>query len=152
MNNKIFFENIRNKYFKNNFGPKIENELRKNIIAAIKNFIPYNNEFLILFLFSFPASELFEYKNYDKEKEFVYLLKFNDIIYILYRDQCFEIDLEKKLLALCDFPDIKLLNIKKSISYNKNEFAFSSMEDIYDNPLIYLYKIYYLGEELSIKK
>ena len=151
-NNKIFFENIRNKYFKDNYGPKLGDDLTKNIISTIKDFVPYSNEFLILYLFSFPFQELLNFKRFEEKNELVYLFKIKDNIYILFQDKCYKIIFEKNILVQCDFPYINLIDLEKPLKYNKNEFDISSMEDIYNNPLIYLYKIYYLGEELSIKK
>ena len=151
INNKIIFENIRNKYFKDNYGPKLGDDLRKNIVATIKNFVPYSNEFLILFLFSFPFQELLNFKKFEEKNELVYLFKIKDNNYVLFQDKCYKIIVEKNILVPCDFPPIIYIDLEKPIKYNKNEFDFSSMEDIYNNPLIYLYKIYYLGEELSKK-
>ena len=79
------------------------------------------------------------------------MFKIKDNNYVLFQDKCYKIIVEKNILVQCDFPPIIYIDLEKPIKYNKNEFDFSSMEDIYNNPLIYLYKIYYLGEKLSIK-
>ena len=36
--------------------------------------------------------------------------------------------------------------------FHYEEFEFSLIDDIYDNSIIYLFKIYYLGKELLEKK
>ena len=152
INNKIFFENIRNKCFKDNYGPKMGDVLLKNISETLKEFVSYTNEFKILFLFSFPSHDFFEFQNCDEKNDLIYLLKINNNIYILFKNYYFEINSENNLLVKCDKPEINQLDIKKRNHYNKNEFDLPSMEDIYNNPLIYLYKIYYLGENLLRKK
>jgi len=54
-------------------------------------------------------------------------------------------------LEECSLPTVNQLIIKTEEKYHKQEFKLSDMEDIYENPLIYLYKIYYLGDELIPK-
>ena len=151
-NNKIFFETIRNKYFKDNYGPKLGDNLKKNIISTIKDIIPYSNDILILFIFSFPFKEFLEFKKFEEDNELVYLFKIKDNIYISFQDKCYQVTGVDNKLVQCDFPPTIMVSLNKPIKYNKSEFDFSSMEDIYSNPLIYLYKIYYLGDELSMKK
>ena len=151
-NNKIFFETIRNKYFKDNYGPKLGDNLKKNIISTIKDVIPYSNDILILFIFSFPFKEFLEFKKFEEDNELVYLFKIKDNIYISFQDKCYQVTGVDNKLVQCDFPPTIMVSLNKPIKYNKSEFDFSSMEDIYSNPLIYLYKIYYLGDELSMKK
>ena len=51
----------------------------------------------------------------------------------------------------CSLPTVNQLKIKTEEKYHKQEFKLSDMEYIYENPLIYLYKIYYLGDELIPK-
>lgn len=149
-NNNIIFENIRKSFFHGNFGPKLEDDLKKNIIKKLKDYVPYNNEFEILFIYSFPAKEFYNYQNIPENDEFVYLFKIENKVYILFKDKSYEICLNS--LKKCSLPNINLLKIKSEEKYNKNEFELSLMEDIYTNPLIYLYKIYYLGDELFAKK
>ena len=151
-NNKIFFETIRNKYFKDNYGPKLGDNLKKNIISTIKDIIPYSNDILILFIFSFPFKEFLEFKKFEEDNELVYLFKIKDNIYISFQDKCYQVTGVDNKLVQCDYPPTIMVSLNKPIKYNKSEFDFSSMEDIYSNPLIYLYKIYYLGDELSMKK
>ena len=152
INNKIFFENIRKKCFCGNFGPKLGDELKKNIIKILNDYIPYTNKFEILFLFSFPSYDILEFQNSKENEELVYLFKIKNKIYILFQDKCFEIDIKNNSLVKCILPEIDQLKIKEKRKFNNNEFDFSSMEDIYKNPLIYLYKIYYLGDKLLSKK
>ena len=80
---------------------------------------------------------------------FAYLLKIETKVYILFKDNCFEIISNK--LKECSLPTVNQLKIKTEEKYHKQEFKLSDMEYIYENPLIYLYKIYYLGDELIPK-
>ena len=147
--NEIFYESTRKSFFPQNFGPKMEDKLKQNMIKELKNYIPYKNEFEILFLFSFPSKDISEFQNSKENNELVYLFKINNIIYILFKSKSFKID--NNTLKECNLPNINLLELKDEIKYHKIEFELSSMEDIYSNSLIYLYKIYYFGEELLTK-
>ena len=51
----------------------------------------------------------------------------------------------------CSLSTVNQLKIKTEEKYHQQEFKLSDMEYIYENPLIYLYKIYYLGDELIPK-
>ena len=151
MNNKIIFENIRKQHFYGNCGPKIGDQLRKNIIETLKDYVPYNNDLKVLFLFSFPFDNIRKFRKCKENNELIYLFKFKNKIYILFIDLCFEINIKNNSLNKCDLPDIKILELKEDEKYNKYEFELNSMKEIYKNPLCYLYKIYYLGEELLNK-
>ena len=151
INEKVLFENVRNKCFKDNCGPKIGDLLLANITKKIGEYVPYNNEFKILFLFSFPSHNFSQFQTLENEDSLIYLLKRQNNIYIIFNNNYFRIDLKNNSLVICEKPEIYHLDVKDRRSYKKNEFDFSSMEDIYDNPLIYLYKIYYLGDELIEK-
>ena len=148
-NNEIFFENIRKSFFDGNCGPKLENGLRNNIISKLKGFISYLNDFELLFIYSFPLKDISEYRIIKENDEFVYLFKIKSKVYILFKDNSFKIC--SNHLKKCSLPNINQLKIKAKEKYHKQEFTLSDMEDIYANPLIYLYKIYYLGDELLPK-
>ena len=149
-NNEICFENIRKSFFHGNFGPKLSISLKKKIISKLKGLISYLNNFELLFIYSFPSKEFLSYQSFQDNNEFVYLIKIEAKVYILFKDKCFEIKPNK--LEECSLPTVDHLKIKTKVMYHKQEFKLSDMEDIYENPLIYLYKIYYLGDELIPKE
>ena len=149
-NNEIYFENIRKSYFYGNFGPKINDKLRINIIRNLKKYVLYNNEFEILFLFSFPFKSLSHFRKDEANNELVYLFKNKDRIYILFKNNCFEII--DNNLKKSSIPKIEVRLNEEEINYPKTEFELTLLENIYTNPLIYLYKLYYLGDELSAKE
>jgi len=150
MNNNVIFENIREQHFYGNYGPKIRDELRKNIIKKIKDYVPFKNDFKLLFLFSFPFYYIKEFKKFKENNELIYLLKVEDKIYILFLDQCFEINIKNNSLEYCNKPKIDVFEMNDE-NYNKNVFDLRLMKELRINPLIFLYKIYYLGDELLIK-
>ena len=147
----IFFETIRNKLFNNNFGPKIPIKLKDNIIKSLKAFVPYSNDYKILFLFAFPYEELSNFKEHKDKEELIYLFKINGKIFMLFKEESFIIDINKNVLEKCSYPIIDESKIKKEVKYNKSEIDLYSIQELYDNSIIYLFKIYYLGETL-IKK
>ena len=79
------------------------------------------------------------------------MFKHKNKIYILFKNYYFNISFEKNSLEKCKKPNIYFLDVGNKGNYNKNEFDLCSMEDIYNNPLIYLYKIYFLGDNLVEK-
>ena len=147
--NNIYFEMTRYLFFRDNFGPKINDNLKKNLINTLKNYLTYSNEFEVMFLFASDLRYLIDFQSLNL-KDLIYLLKIKDKIYFLFEKQFFEIVNEQSLIK-CNNPQIDLINIAKSTKYHTEEFDFSLIDDIYKNRIIYLYKIYYLGKEL-IKK
>ena len=77
----VNYEKIRKNYFKNNFGLKIEKQLRKEIIDKIKTINKYKNDFYFLFLFCFPYDDFYKY--YNLNDELVFILKFEKIIFFV---------------------------------------------------------------------
>ena len=147
----IFFETIRNKLFNNNFGPKIPINLKDNIIKSLKAFVSYSNDYKILFLFAFPYEELSNFKDHKDKEELIYLFKINVKIFMLFKEESFILDIKSNVLEKCSYPIIDESKIKKEVKYNKSEIDLYSIQELYDNSIIYLFKIYYLGETL-IKK
>ena len=149
----ITFEFIRYDFFKNNFGPKIEDKLEKNIIKTLKNNISYSNDFKLLFLFGFRVKFFNEFRKLEEQDELVYLLKIKDINYMFFKNKCFKINDRTSSLNNCEFPEIPIeSNNLTIIEYNTNEIEFSSIENIRSlESIVYLFKIYYLGECLKEK-
>ena len=149
--NEIYFENVRNKYFGYNFGPKIEDNLKKLIINNLKKYIPYKNKYEILFLFGFSAEKLQVFRKLKENDELIYLFKLNNRVYLLFKNKSFEIDSNNNIMKDCAFPTIDKSKLKKEVKFNKDVIKFSSIDSIYVNSIIYLFKIYYLGENLEIE-
>ena len=143
---KIKYENIRKKYFAKNYGPKIDKNFKKEIINTLKKYTIFKNDIYLLFLFSFPAYDINKYKK--ENNEFVFLFKQNDKIYIIYRYHSFELNYHKKKLETTKLPSINLFDLSNDINFNENEFELSDLQGLDKNPIIYLYKIYYLGNSL----
>ena len=59
---------------------------------------------------------------------FSYLFKIETKVYILFKDNCFEIISNK--LKECSLPTVNQLKIKTEEKYHKQEFKLSDMEDI----------------------
>ena len=150
-NSNINYENVRKEYFNNNFGPKIDDTLKRIIIKKLKDYIKYKNEFELLYLFSFPYYELHDFKLYDNNNELIYLLKLNDRIIIVFKDNYFNIDYQNNLIYNCEPPNINNFGLNNKIIYNDKEMTLSSIKNFNDNEIIYLYKIYYLGDMLILK-
>jgi len=150
-NNNIYFETVRYIFFGDNFGPKIDDNLKNNIINELKNFLPYSNEFKIMFLFSFDFGN-YQYFKEISQKYLIYLFKTKGKTYLLYENEYFEIINNKKLIK-CEVPNIGF-NIFVSVrkrKYHSEEFDFSSIDDLEQNNLIFLFKIYFLGNDLIEK-
>ena len=145
----IYFESIRYNFFGDNFGPKIDDELKKNIINTLNKDLIYSNKFEIMFLFGF---EIGDYKNFKalSQKELFYLIKIKGHIYLLFESKSFEID-DDKNLTLCENPQIKINSFAIETKYHNEEFEFSLIDDICENNIMFLFKIYYLGKELFEK-
>ena len=152
-NNQLTFEFFRYLFFGDNFGPIIKDNLKNNIIKTLKNNISYKNDFQLLFLFGFHYYDFSYYEKLKENDELVYLLKIDDNTYILFNDKCFKIDNSTNLLNICNFPKLPIkLNDGGKIKYNKTEIEFTAIENITSrDSLIYLFKIYYLGEKLLKK-
>jgi hypothetical protein len=150
-NNNIYFETVRYIFFGDNFGPKIDDNLKNNIINELKNFLPYSNEFKIMFLFSFDFGN-YQYFKEISQKYLIYLFKTKGKTYLLYENEYFEIINNKKLIK-CEVPNIGF-NIFGSVrkrKYHSEEFDFSSIDDLEQNNLIFLFKIYFLGNDIIEK-
>ena len=145
-NKNIFFETVRFLFYGYNFGPKLGINLKTNIINNLKNFIPFSNEIEIMFLFAIYFKNIDNFMASNQKEQLIYLFKFDTKTYLLYKEKYFEISNET--LINCDAPPILYFNLTRKIKYNKKEIEFSSIEDIYQNSIVYLFKIYYLGEEL----
>ena len=149
---KKCFEALRYIFFFDNYGPKIENNSKNKIIETLKEYIPYSNKFLLMFLFAFDYLKFNDFRNNKCNNELIYLFKCRNKIYLLFQDNCFEINANNNTLIKCLPPKINYdYNIVRNVNYNKKEINFSEIEDIEKNEIIYLYKIYYLGETLLAK-
>ena len=143
----VNYEKIRKNYFKNNFGLKIEKQLRKEIIDKIKTINKYKNDFYFLFLFCFPYDDFYKY--YNLNDELVFILKFEKIIFFYYKNNFFEIDCTNKKLKTPRKIQINIEHIlpfKKEINYNEEEIDIFSIKDLKDNNIIYLYKLYFIDD------
>ena len=143
----INYEKIRESYFMNNYGLKIGNKLRDSIIETLKLINPYKNNFYFLFLFCFPFKDLYRYD--ELNDELVYILKYKDTIYFIYKDKYYEIDYKNQKLISSKAFRIELndlFNSKIGIIYNEEEIDVSLIKGFNENYIIYLYKIYYIGE------
>ena len=142
----INYEKIRKSYFKNNFGLKIGSQLRDSIYETLKAINQYKNKFYLLFLFCFP---FYDFYRYDKlNDDLVFILKYKKKIYFCYKDYFYEIDDNNQKLKCSNklFFDIRDIKYSENtISYNEEEIDISSIKDIKENYIIYLYKIYYIG-------
>ena len=149
---KKCFEILRYIFFFDNFGPKIEVNLKNKIIETLKEYIPYSNEFLLMFLFAFDYLKLYDFRKNECNNELVYLFKYNNNIYLLFQDNNFKVDVNDNTLVKCPFQKINFgYDLTRKINYNKKEINLSEIEDIGKNEIIYLFKIYYLGESLLEK-
>jgi len=142
---KINYESIRKSYFKNNFGLKIGNQLKNEIIKTIKAINDNKKNFYILYLFSFPFNDIYKYYEND---DHLFILKYNKVTYICYKDNFYEIDFKKTKLKSSFSKGFKL-DIKDilKIHYTFNideEIDISSIKDLKENSIVYLYKIYYI--------
>ena len=148
--NNITFEFIREIFFSFNFGPKISDNLKHNMIEIFKNYISFTNEFEIMFLFSFNFFILKYFEQWDKSGELIYLFKIDKIVYLFFNGLCFKIN-KNDIIVKCQFPLIDFFKLVPRFLPNVNEIEFSSIEDIYEKSNVYLFKIYYLGKELHNK-
>ena len=148
-NTDIFFESYRYNYYGDNFGPKIDDRLKKNIINTIAEYLTYSNEFEIMFLFGFDISY---YKNFKalSSNELLYLIKIKGNIYLLFEDKSFKFD-DNNNLKICKSPIIDINSSAIETRYHNEEFEFSLIDDILENSIMFLFKIYYLGKELFEK-
>ncbi len=143
----INYEKIRKSYFRNNYGLKLGSKLRDSIYETLKAINQYKNEFYFLFLFCFPFKYLYDFD--DLDDDLVFIFKYEKIIYFCYKDYYYEIDNKnKKLKSSKKFPtDIEdMRRKKKTISYNKEEIDISSIKDVKEKYIIYLYKIYFIDD------
>ena len=150
-NHQSYFENIRYRFFGHNFGIKIGDNLKKQIIETIRKNISYLNDFELMFLFCFNYTKLRDFRKLKDNNELIYLFKCDNKIYLLFQDKCFEINTNTNSLVNCIYPKFDLINAKERLQYNKKEIELSEIEDIYKNNIIYLFKIYYLGQDLIEK-
>lgn len=109
------------------------------------------NDFHLLYLFSFPIEDFYQYRDNDYNNEFVYLEKYEGKVYFFYKNCYFEVNNEKIVKPVKD-PQIPFFSLNGGINYNEDEIDFSSILNLKENRIIYLYKIYYLGDNLEIKK
>ena len=143
----INYENVRKFYFRNNYGLIIGNKLRNSIIEIIKSINGNNNNFYFLFLFSFPFFDFSKY--YNLEDDLIFILKYENIIYLSYKDYYYEIDLKNNKLKPSKNIKIDLKEFTKfqnAINYNEEEIDISKIKDLRESSIIYLYKIYLLEE------
>ena len=148
-NTDIFFESYRYNYYGDNFGPKIDDRLKNNIINTIAEYLTYSNEFEIMFLFGFDISY---YKNFKalSSNELLYLIKIEGNIYLLFEDKSFKFD-DNNNLKICKSQIIDINSLAIETRYHNEEFEFSLIDDILENSIMFLFKIYYLGKELFEK-
>ena len=150
LNEIINYETVRKNFFRKNYGLKIGDKLRISINDTIKVSSRYENDFYLLFLFSFPFNDIAKY--YNLEDELIFILKFNKKIYFCYKNNkpiFFEIDCKNNKLKGSKSFQInfeEMLDFKQDFKYNEEEIDISSIEELKDNSIIYLYKIYYIGE------
>ena len=149
-NNKITFEFVREKYFPLNFGPKISDNLKNNMIKIFKTYVSFTNEFKIMFLFAFNFVRLKYFEQLEKSNELIYLFKIDKIIYLLFNGFCFNIS-KNEIITKCKFPSINYFNLGLISRFNLEEIEFSSIGDVFKSGIAYLFKIYYLGNELHNK-
>ena len=143
----INYEKIRKLFFRNNFGLKIEKNLKNSIIDIIKTINKNNQSFYLLFLFSFPFIDFHKYKNL--KDELIFILKCDNVIYFYYKDNFYEIDYQNKKIkpskkSLLDIEDT--INLKYEINYEEEEIDIALMKDLKESHIIYLYKIYYIED------
>ena len=145
----INYENVRKFYFRNNYGLKMDNKLKNSIVETIKAINHKNDNFYILFLFSFPFVDLYKYYNF--EDNLMLIFKYKDIIYLNYKKYFYEIDYKniklkyfKKIPIQIDLEDF--VNLKNDINYNEKEINISEIKDSKETNFIYLYKIYLIDE------
>ena len=146
----VIFEIVRNDFYHHNFGPKMEDNLKKNIMNTLKNYISYKNEFKIMFLFSFRFKDIQDFRKTKQNDDLIYLFKIENKIHLIFQDKCFEIDANQNLVE-CQIPKVDYFNLYADIKYHKEEFKFSSIEDITKNCIAYLFKVYFLGKGLLKK-
>ena len=102
---KINYEAIRKSYFKNNYGLKIGNLLKNEIIHTIKAINDNKNNFYILYLFSFPFNDIYKYY---ENNDHIFILKYNKVTYIYYKGNFYEIDFKKTKLRQSSSKGLKL--------------------------------------------
>ena len=140
---KINYETIRKSYFKNNYGLKIGKKLKNEIIRTITKINDNKKKFYILYLFSFP---FYDIHKYSENNEHILILKSHNVTYICYKRNFYEIDLKNtKIKITSKEPNLYLKEILKiNYSFNiKEEIDISSIKDLAENSIVYLYKIYY---------
>ena len=141
---KINYEEIRKSYFKNNYGLKIGKKLKNEIIRTIKAINDNKNNFYILYLFSFP---FYDIHKYYENNEHILILKYEKVTYIYYRNTFCEIDFKNtKIKTSSKGPKLYLKEMfKTQYAFNiYEEIDISSIKDLTENYIVYLYKLYYI--------
>jgi len=141
---KINYEAIRKNYFKNNYGLKIGKKLKNEIIQTIKAINDNKKNFYILYLFSFPIDDI---RKYYKNNEYILIFKYGNVTYICYKNNFLEIDFKNTKIKTSSKEPKLYLNemLKTRYEFNINEeIDISSIKDLTENCIVYLYKLYYI--------
>lgn len=144
---KVDYEKIRKSFFKKNFGVKLKDYIKNSIIAQIRAINKNNQNFHILFLFSFPFSDFHKYDILNDN--LIFLFKYNNKKYIIYNHDYYEIDEKNKRIKYSTQINIGMSEMSHyyyGINCEEKEIEFENMKDLKDSHIIYLYKIYYFED------
>ena len=144
---KVDYEKIRKSFFKKNFGVKLKDYIKNSIIAQIRAINNNNQNFHILFLFSFPFSDFHKYDILNDN--LIFLFKYNNKKYIIYNHDYYEIDEKNKRIKYSTQINIGMSDMSHyyyGINCEEKEIEFENMKDLKDSHIIYLYKIYYIED------
>ena len=150
-NKNINYEKLRNETYPNSQKVIISNKQKEIIVNILKSQSNYSNNIQLLYLFCIPLSQLRFYVN---NENLIFIFKYKNKCYFDNKNDVFEIKAKSNKVNL-ELNGISFSNIAKyfseEINYDKTNLSLEEIKDIIESPLLYMFKIYYIGKRL-IKK
>jgi hypothetical protein len=150
-NKNINYEKLRNETYPNSQKVIISNKQKEIIVNILKSKSNYSNNIQLLYLFCIPLSHL---RFYVSNENLIFIFKYKNTFYFDNKNDVFEIKAKSNKVNL-ELNGISFSNIAKyfneEINYDKAKVNLEEIKDITESPLLYMFKIYYIGKRL-IKK
>ena len=148
INKKINYEKIRNKIVPNSIRIIIKNEQKEIIENILKNISIYSNNIQLLYLFCIPIAHL---KFLINDENLIFIFKFKNKYYFYNKTNIYQIVNNSKEIKI----SIELNNItqylNEEIVFDERKVNLEEIKDITDIPILYMFRIYFIGDRLNKK-
>jgi len=151
VNKNINYEKLRNETYPSSQKIIISNKQKEIIVNILKSKSIYSNNIQLLYLFCIPLIHL---RFYINNENLIFIFRYKNKFYFDNKNDVFEIRANSKKenieLKGITFNDItKYFN--EEINYDKDKVNLEEIKDIIESPLLYMFKIYYIGNRLLKK-